>query len=73
MSDEEVEPQTISALAGDVESSDDDEKVVTSPMPVLFLSHGAGPSILTTSELAPQLEGMDKVTAPTHAENHTLY
>ncbi len=56
------EPKPILKIAGDEEEDEDLSDVnVTPPMPVLFLSHGAGPSVLTASPLAPQLEGMNKV------------
>ena len=57
---EDVAVKTIAALVNDDES--DDEPIATSPLPVFFLSHGAGPCIFLRAAIdAPQLQGCDKV------------
>ena len=63
MSDSD-EFEAVKTIAGLVEDDSDEEEIITPAMPVFFLSHGAGPSLLMGTEGTPHFEGMDKVGDP---------
>ncbi len=65
MADDEYEETvtSISALASGDEDDIDSMEAKTFPMPVMFLSHGAGACFLLSAEEAPEMAGMDKASA----------
>lgn len=70
-SDEFEQLKTIAAMVD--EDSDEEDEILTVPMPVLFLSHGAGPSLLIDKAVAPQMAGMDKVDTRRAGHSYCVY